>query len=74
MPNHAITPVCIRIRRASTTARDYVAIQVVIADLHLSCDLVDDRQIGLAKALADDHGIPLDVAPEFEERVARALR
>lgn len=63
----------VRIYTASNTARTYPAIQVVIADLHLQCDLVDDRQISLAKRLADDHGVLLEVAPEFQARVSKAL-
>ena len=45
----------VKIQRRATTEREWDAICVVICDLHLSCDLVSDRQIKLAKALADDH-------------------
>lgn len=67
-------PTAIRIHRQSNTAREYDAIQVVLADLHLSCDLVSDRQISLAKRLADENGMPLEVAPELQARVARVLQ
>lgn len=73
MASHKISVACVRIYTASNTARTYPAIQVVLADLHLQCDLVDDRQISLAKRLADDHGVLLEVAPEFQDRVSKAL-
>jgi hypothetical protein len=63
----------IRIHRAATTSREYDAITVVIADLHLRCDLVCDRQIRLANALAESHGIPLTVDDTLAERVRKAL-
>jgi hypothetical protein len=63
----------VRIHRAANTARTYDAITVYVADLQLSCDLVNDRQIRLARRLATSHGAALQVAPELEERVRAAL-
>lgn len=63
----------VQIRRVSTTRREYDAIVVHLADLRLSADLVDDRQIRLAHRLAHSHGTTLDVAPELQERVTNAL-
>lgn len=51
----------------------YDEITVVIADLHLHCDAVNDRQIRLAKKLADTHGCMFYVATEVADRVDRAL-
>ena len=45
----------VKIQRRATTAREYDAITVVIGDLRLSCDLTSDREIRMAKKLADDH-------------------
>jgi hypothetical protein len=65
--------VSVRIHERHVGPRPYVAITVVIADLHLYCDLVSNRQIRLAAALARRSGIELDVASELRERVAAAL-
>lgn len=57
----------IEIRKNSTQSREYLAINLVIADLHMSCDLVDARQIILAKRLAESSGIDLLIlVPESE--------
>ncbi len=57
----------VSIRRRSTTAREYIAIVVNTHDLELCCDLVNKRQLGLARLLAADHGIELEIhVPESE--------
>lgn len=63
----------VRIGRCGTSGGDYDCIEVTLADLHLRCDLVNDRQIRLAKRLALDHGAAFVVAPDFRERVEAAL-
>jgi hypothetical protein len=45
----------VRIKRRQVGAREFDSIQVCIADLHLSADLVSDMQIKAAKRLADEH-------------------
>jgi hypothetical protein len=52
-----MTERCVRvsIKRVQRGLREFDAIQVVIGDLHLSCDVTSDRDIRLAKSLADDH-------------------
>lgn len=67
------TVTAIRIERAETATRQYDCITVVIGDLHLRCDLMDDRQIRLAQRLADSHGVALHVGPGLGGRVAAAL-
>lgn len=67
------TAMAIRIHRAATSSREYDCITVVISDLHLSCDLVSERQIRLADGLARSHGLELRVDPELRERVEVAL-
>jgi len=62
------------IHTASTTTREYDAIRFVIADLHLSCDLVSDRQIRIAKKLAEQHGATFTVSGEIlVNKVNKAL-
>ena len=64
----------IRLVERSTMARTYDAIELVIGDLHVRCDLVCDRDIRLARRIADSHGAHWYVAPHLQERVARALK
>lgn len=45
----------VRIKRRQVGNREFDSIQVCIADLHLSADLVSDMQIRAAKKLADEH-------------------
>ncbi len=51
----------------------YDRIRVCIADLHLSSDLVNDRQIRLAAKLAESHGVTLQADASNARRVAAAL-
>lgn len=51
----------------------YDRIKVVIGDLHLRCDVTCDRDIRLAKRLADDHGSVFDYSEAVAERVYAAL-
>lgn len=48
-------------------------IRVVIGDLQLRCDVNSERDIRMAKRLADDHECPFVVHPEMAEKVAAAL-
>ena len=65
--------VTVRVERRVTAVREYDAITVVIGDLHLSCDLMCDRQIKLAKKLADDHQAAFLFDDANAERVRAAL-
>ena len=62
--------VIVRVARRATTVREYDAIIVVLGDLHLACDLVSDRQIKLAKKIADDH----EAAFVFDDANAERVR
>lgn len=64
---------CVRIRKAANSSREYDTLTVRIADLTLSCDLVNDRQIRLANRLAVSHGAELRVSDELQERVQQVL-
>lgn len=63
----------VRVHTKEVGTRRYDAITVVVADLHLSCDWVNARQLRLAKRLADNHGADFQVAPELQARVQREL-
>lgn len=64
----------VKIKTNSTTTRTYPAIQIVLADISFSCDLISDRQIRLAKRIADDHGVALECyEPELNSRIISAL-
>jgi hypothetical protein len=63
----------VRIHRRATSAREYDAVSVTLGDLHLYCDLVNDRQIRLAERLARSHSADFQVAPELRARVHTAL-
>ena len=63
----------VKIHRRATTAREYDAITVVIGDLRLSCDLTSDREIRMAKKLADDHQADFIVDEANAARVRTAL-
>jgi len=63
----------VRVHRKVTASREYDAITVCIGDLHLSCDAFD-RQIQLARLLADSHECPFQVSPELSVRVDKALK
>lgn len=64
----------VRLTRITTTSRAYDAVRVVVADLHLSAELVGDTQIQLARELAVSHGRELETShPHLAERMARAL-
>ena len=65
--------VSVRIARRATTAREYDAITIVIGDLRLSCDLTSDREIRMAKKLADDHQAAFIFDDANAERVKTAL-
>lgn len=57
----------VRVHRKATAVREYDAITVCIGDLHLSCDLVSERQFALARRLAEDQGCEFVVAPELSK-------
>lgn len=64
----------VRLSHLVTTSRAYDAIRVVIADLHLSVEVVGDAQLRLAKKLCDSHGVGLDVSePRLAQRLEKAL-
>ena len=63
----------VRVHTKETGMRSYDAITVVVADLHLSCNWVNARQLRLAKRLAESHGAQFQVAPELQGRVDREL-
>lgn len=70
-----ITALRVSIKRIPADAGKpaYDQLRVVLADLHLRCDVLDDRTIRLAKRLADDHGCAFDVDEPNTDRVQRAL-
>jgi hypothetical protein len=63
----------VSVRREQSTRGHYDCIKVVIGDLHLRCDVTCDRDIKLAKRLADDHGAAFTYSPEVASRVCSAL-
>lgn len=64
----------VQLRTLCAGAKTFPAVVVHVADLRLSADLVNDRQIRLAHRLAESHGIEVDVAPDLQARVAAAMR
>lgn len=67
------TAKAVSIRREQSARGYYDCINVVIGDLHLRCDVNCDRDIRMAKRLADDHGATFAYAPELAQRVCAAL-
>jgi len=63
----------VRIHNLATSTRTYAAVTIVIADLHLSADLVSDRQIRLAKTISESHGASFVVSDMLKDRVDAAL-
>ena len=63
----------IRITRRQVGDREFDSIRIVINDLHLSADLVDDRQIRSAKKLSDEHQCWFMYDDHNAERVRNAL-
>jgi len=63
----------VTIRREQAARGVFDCIRVSIGDLHLRCDVNCDRDIRLAKRLADDHGATFQYTPEVAPRVCGAL-
>ena len=63
----------IHIHRAESRHTEYDEMTVVIADLYLYATISDDRQIRLAKRLADEHGAAFVVSEPLKARVKQAL-
>lgn len=63
----------VSVRREQSARGHYDCIKVVIGDLHLRCDVTCDRDIRLAKRLADDHGAPFNYDVGTQDRVMAAL-
>lgn len=63
----------VQIHRRQVGAREFDGITVHIADLRLSCDLLDDRQIRLAHELATQHQAFFMYDDANEARVKAAL-
>lgn len=63
----------IRITRRQVGERTFDSIRIVINDIHLSCDLVDDRQIRSARKIADEDGCWFEYDEHNAERVRNAL-
>ena len=65
----------VSIRNTTNAAgKPYTEVRVCMADLHLTCDLVNDRQIRLVDSLARSHGVSLDCDEANAARVADVLR
>lgn len=64
--------ICVKIE-AMETSRKFNQVRVVIGDLHLTCDLTSDRQIRLAKRLADSHQASFMYDDKNAERVREVL-
>lgn len=58
----------VRVIRQHTTSRSYDAVVVFAGGLHLSCDVVCEKQIRLAKRIADHNGCPYYCDPEIQDR------
>ena len=65
--------ICVKVEKMETTTRKFNQIRVVVSDLHLTCDLVTDRQIRLAKRLADSHQASFMYDDTNAERVREVL-
>ncbi|WDI91960.1 hypothetical protein [Xanthomonas campestris] len=63
----------VQIRRAQTTTRTYDCIRIFVAGAWFSADLVSDRDIRLAKRLADSHGADFGCDEINADRVKRVL-
>lgn len=63
----------VAITMVSTQTKAFPSIQLVTHDLHFHADLVNDRQIRLAAALASENDLELHVHPDLHDRVNRAL-
>lgn len=63
----------VRIRRRQVGNREFDSITISLCDLHLSCDLMDDRQIKNARKLADEHGAWFEYDEANAERVRSVL-
>lgn len=63
----------VRIRRRQVGDREFDSITVAICDLHLSADLMDNRQIKQARKLADEHGAWFEYDEANAERVRAVL-
>lgn len=61
------------VRRVQVGERIVDQIKVYICDMHLRCDLVSDRDIALAKRLADSHQAFFTYDAANAERVRAAL-
>lgn len=72
-PDMTINAKAVRIHRGDQPGDTYPRLTVVIADLHLHASVVTDRQIRLAKLLAQDHGADFIVHPDLQARVDEAL-
>ena len=65
--------ICVKVEKMETTTRKFNQIRVVLGDLHLTCDLVADRQIRLAKRIADSHQASFMYDDANAERVREVL-
>lgn len=63
----------VAITMVSTETKTFPSILLVTHDLHFHADLVNDRQIRLAAALANENHLELQVHPDLLERVNHAL-
>ena len=63
----------VKFQRTEGHAGEYDRIVVAIADLSLSCDPVNDRQIRLAHRLAFTHGADVVIDDVLKDRVTQAL-
>jgi hypothetical protein len=64
----------VRVHTKEVGTRRFNAITVVLADLHLTCDWTNRRQLRLAKRLAESHGALFQVDPVLRERVDAELQ
>lgn len=53
--------------------RAYDSIRITLAGMHYACDFVADRDVRLAKHLAESHGAEFIVDPRVADRVAIAI-
>lgn len=63
----------VSVKNVQVGDRIFDQIRVSIADMLLTCDLTDDRQIRLAYTLAQDHGATFIWDDHNDERVSAAL-
>jgi hypothetical protein len=63
----------VQIRRQHTTSRSYDAVILHIGDMAFSRDIVSDRDIRQAKAIADHHDAEFWVSSDLQARVDAAL-